>query len=604
MLHAEIRLRLPRLIRLYRLLFRDAAEQFRHHFFWPLLAGGVGIVLQASTIAFLFNFVSKLVRDQPYHIAGLTLHPRESIFLLGMVALVSFVFLGISAFCSYFYYTQAVAMSCRFERRCVQGFFQQLAESRSFRVPVNKDEEVESALMKMALSDTRACGRTFLMAFSAVIPFLTFLTSACVLLWVDWVITLMLFVVALFFAGALYRVNIFGVESSRNLERSMGKVREEFRDMISLYRGQTLSSRGDRRWNQLDQKGHLDQYLDSYGALIGLSYRSSLVSDLFLAITLATVFFGITGTAISDHYQWNDISIYLLALLYSVRNLKQTLNRFTLMNRFYPQVSRFFDFRSSLARMSYLKSDQKSLAVVLHSKSPFGPRRMEIARGKPALLSSVRGVSRFNAQDILDGVFGAPVSNEAIRPFAILDAEAQSRAFSERCFDEQFIEELRRQNAEQKGVLSEILLALPDPESVAGAIQKYTIGSPSLSIPRKTAFSFAILATFYYPCDFVFVNSSDLALLNSSEWQRTLSFWKERFLLVVRKDLSIPSSQNFPISADTPWIVMGSSGDLLWVGTSQQLDQDRKLLNQNFKKNGTGAFEETDEGVELEFSEI
>lgn len=604
MLHAEIKLRLPRLIRLYRLLFRDAAEQFRHHFFWPLLAGGVGIILQASTIAFLFHFVSKLVRNQPYHIVGLTLHPRESIFLLGIVALVSFVFLSISAFCSYFYYTQAVAMSCRFERRCVQGFFQQLAESRSLRVPVNQDEEVESALMKMALSDTRACGRTFLMAFSAVIPFLTFLTSACVLLWVDWVVTLMLFVVALFFAGALYRVNVFGVESSRNLEKSMGKIREEYRDMISLYRGQTLSSRGERRWSQLDQKGHLDQYLGSYGALLGLSYRSSLVSDLFLSITLATVFFGIAGTAISDHYQWSDISVYLLSLLYSIRNLKQTLNRFTLMNRFYPQVSRFFDFRSSFSRMSYFKSDQKSLAVVLPSKSPFAPRRVEMFRGKPVLLCSTRGASRFNAQGVLDGILGEPQSSEMIRPVAILDAEGHSRAFSERCFDEQFLEELRRQNAEQKGILYEMMLELPDPESITSAIQKYTIGSPSLSVSRKTAFAFSILATLYYPCDFIFVNSTDLSLLSSSEWQRVLSCWKERFVLLVRKDFSTQNSQNFPMPADITWIVIGSSGDLLWVGTSPQLDQDRKLLNPHFRKNGTGGFDEADEGVELEFSEI
>ena len=203
----------------------------------------------------------------------------------------------------------------------------------------------DSALLRLMRTDARFCGRSLRVLLLAVVPIITFLVAIASLLYINLPLTLGILLLMTFTAGFQYRVSVAGARSSTLMEKYSGGISSEYRRIIKQQKSTSVPLPMDRPWlNKVFEKGHVKGYLNATEGRLNVLMKSRLVSDIFLAAAIAIIMITMGASIIAEKHGWSNLIIYLVALRYMLVNMKSSVSRFTSLNRFYPQIRRYFQF--------------------------------------------------------------------------------------------------------------------------------------------------------------------------------------------------------------------------------------------------------------------
>jgi ABC-type multidrug transport system fused ATPase/permease subunit len=540
-------------------MFADVVLQHKKFLALISFTGFTAVGLQAAGISLMYFYAKHLISGKKISLIFLSFNTRESIILLALTTACTALLFGAAALLNFYYNSSLVKCGCQLEKQLISKLYSLLRNAPTFRAPVVAGSKEESSIIKVALGDSRSCARAYLMAVSSIVPCLTLISSILVLVYQNWLMTVILIPLGVLFFLFVYRVNVSGVENSKAFEKHSPPLRDSFRDNILTLQNNTQNLLSETLAPELDNK--IDDYVNSYRNLIALPYRSHLVTDIFLAVTLSSVLFGLSASAILGHSEWSNIIVYLIALRYATGALKQTSARFTVMNRFYPQLARYSNFTKSLKRRRH-KNVFSSFQISGLNIIPSDTDSLEIAQGKPVLLFCKKMLSRYSVEQLIDAILndGGKI---ALRTVAIL-SEPEYSASQQTNFHLEAIKlKVENENSTPESSLCRALAVFEDRNRIKLELQAYFDDSSILVLSTKAKLALQISSALDNAADWIFIDSPSFRLLVDEEISRFSKLFSKSFIVIYTRELLSVKDRT---QSRMPCIVISPAFALIWTG--------------------------------------
>jgi ABC-type multidrug transport system fused ATPase/permease subunit len=327
-----------------RKLIKDSVFRFKKDFMLILITGVLGGFLQVGAIAQVIYYARVLETGKTFVILGHHIEPRSAGTLFICIAGISLLLL-FSSFLIYYSNRKIIRLACAYMSFCSTRVFSIIGHLRGICSPGMLSLYNNRALLKLASSDARFCGRVLRLLIKLVQPTFTFAIALGALFYINFMLT----VIVLFITGVSfffhYRNNVKGASSSRKMENHAPGASNERRKILqAAMRLNSLEENFFKWMGAYYAQGEIKQNLEGYQERFQTLEKAKLINDILMAIMLASVALILGGSAIIHNAFWGRLIIYLFALKYCLNHLKTTLVTFTSINRFYPQLSRYFNF--------------------------------------------------------------------------------------------------------------------------------------------------------------------------------------------------------------------------------------------------------------------
>jgi len=386
-------------------LVREVVSNFK----WPTLrvvvSGLIGIFGQGLGLLIIFSFARSLETGQPPSLRGFVFPLEPSYENLLIVAAGVFVLMVISAICQFDAQRQALSIACRFEEFLVRRTF--VAASRvPLSAPSSEQINDSGHLRKLATRDAKIASRIVFLLISNLIDLCFFLAFLAFVLWLDWLTTSVVFVLMTLYGGGLYWLNIYGVHSSRSMERSIGPSAAEKRKIVTrLLRSTVPIAFDDPDVEYIFRSGNTAKALQSYERRLAVIPIGALISSAFTAFVICAVLALFGAVIFFEAGSWSRLLAYVLALRLVLRRLAKLASGATSISRLYPSARRFYDFLTSIEganiRAAQLPMRQVRLPIPPLHRNEDRSVGIEIAPGQPVLVLSSTSLSRSHANTIL-----------------------------------------------------------------------------------------------------------------------------------------------------------------------------------------------------------
>jgi hypothetical protein len=198
---------------------------------------------------------------------------------------------------------------------------------------------------RLIQSDPRYCGRVARITVNMIPPVLAFAGTFMVLIFLDPILTLSLVAILFTALPLLYVVNVRGAHHSVAMERWAKAAAKRKRELVTLNaeHGESLDPECPEMAHPF-REGPIARYLDAYLGRLRASYNSELVTNVVMGISVVVILAS-KGTQIFLTGQgWGELAVYMVALRVNLTSVTQASKTLTSVNRFYPQVARYFRF--------------------------------------------------------------------------------------------------------------------------------------------------------------------------------------------------------------------------------------------------------------------
>jgi hypothetical protein len=183
------------------------------------------------------------------------------------------------------------------------------------------------------------------MLIMLVQPSVTFMVALGALVYINFSLSIGVFLImgmSMFFH---YRNNLKGAASSRRLEsHAQGASKEKLNILHTAARSSVIDQNFFEWMEGHYKKGEISKNIEGYRGRFQTIEEAKFINDIVMAIMLSIVVIILGGSAIIDNAHWGRLIVYLIALRYCLNHLKTTIITLTSINRFYPQFSRYFNF--------------------------------------------------------------------------------------------------------------------------------------------------------------------------------------------------------------------------------------------------------------------
>jgi hypothetical protein len=351
-------------------LLIDSLLRFKGKSFAVLLSGFLGITFQVQAIGLSIYYAKAIEKGDTLALLGYEFAIRSSLpflFLAGTGVLVSLL---ISAWMIYYSRFGILRLGRMYEEVCSTRLLSLFGSSLKVWSPSNQGFSSDSSILRLARTDARYCGRVFRLLLGAIVPFITLMVAIAALMYINTLLTLLIIFLMGVSAAFQYRVSLAGARNSVLMEEASGKASLEYRKIIQLYKESpavTVSS--EHLVNSIFKKGVVKQFFDAYEGRLNAVKKSMFVSDVLLAIAIFAILLSMGSSIIHEKAGWGGLIIYLVALRYMLVNLKEAVSRITSINRFFPQLNRYFQFlenTKSLTRFSGSGPEHYKTSVSSH----------------------------------------------------------------------------------------------------------------------------------------------------------------------------------------------------------------------------------------------
>lgn len=356
---------------------------------WPVVLGMVGIGFQVMAIALLFTVLKdgdSFARTQTkLHNLGIDF-PLSRLFDSNLkVSFFVLIMLSIAAVSSFLYQKLTIRYSSAVESYLIDKLSTLSKNTNLFIVPKIEGISHKNAVLRSILADSRGINRSLQVAITIFIPIITLLLATGFVLYLNWQVSLTLLPIAVLFAIGIFKVNEAGIKGSHFFDNISSTTRKYLSNYLFLSGPST----------QLERRS-IQKYVDAYYELLIIAHRSSFVNDMAIAVVLTIIFYGMTMDLRNlNKNELANIAAYLIALRYAISYLKQFTNKFSVMNRFYPQTTRLRFF------MDYLDSQKISSHEELQ-KVVLKKFNQTLTPGNIYLINNNYPIDRFSALALIN----------------------------------------------------------------------------------------------------------------------------------------------------------------------------------------------------------
>lgn len=327
-------------------LIVDSVWRFKGKSLLIVCAGVVGVTFQVQAVGLAVYYAGALGKGEIITLLGYEFEPRHSISLLFSCGLIILFSLLLSA--GFIYFSRASSLRLRrgYEEFCSKRILLSFGSSLRIWTPFNQGFSDDKVISTLARMDARQCGRVLWMLMNTIIPAITFLVAVGALMYINALLTLLVFILIAISVGFLYKINIAGVKSTTLLEKYSGGTIKEYLQIIKQQKSTAVPILEDELWfeKSVFSSGNIKRYMDAYEGRLRAIESSQLVSNILIAIAVFLIMITLGSSIISKGQGWGELIIYLVALRFMLTNLGQIYRKGTSINRFYPQIRRYFQF--------------------------------------------------------------------------------------------------------------------------------------------------------------------------------------------------------------------------------------------------------------------
>lgn len=320
---------------------RDAYGRFRGRVLLIVALGLLSMGGLVGALGVVFFYIDALEDGATLAYGPIALTPRESPALLAAAAAVALSLFAGSFIFRYMANLQALAIGRLYEEHCARraialiGTYGGRPEARAWA----------DKAANLFQGDSRYCGRVARITVNMILPVIAFVTTFTVLMVLDPLLTLIIIVLLAAALPFLYVVNVRGARHSKAMERHAKGAGARKRELLtaSAETGEPLDAESPRMRNAF-AKGPIARHLDAYVGRLRASRNSELVTNIVMGIGIAVIL-GTKGSQILASGQgWSELAVYMIALRFNLTSVTQASKTLTSVNRFYPQVARYFRF--------------------------------------------------------------------------------------------------------------------------------------------------------------------------------------------------------------------------------------------------------------------
>jgi hypothetical protein len=320
-----------------------------------LITGFLGVAFQIKVFGLIIFYARHFSSGELIGLAGYTLDPRSSMALLCTGSFIVVMLLFLSSLCIYFSKSISVSMSREYEEFCSKRVFYMLGQSNYLYNLAKNGNYADSYLFRLVKADSRFAGWVLRMLLSLIIPGLTLIAAIVVLLYLEAVLTLLIVCFSILFMYYQYRASKQAANHSIRYETLTPVAGLEYKALLNHLKYQLKYNDSQDVIAQLFTRNQVKKHLDAYEGRLRAVENSRLISGIYMALILGLILLVMGTTIIQDREGWGRLLVYVVALRFAMTSLQNSFSIITSINRFYPQVRRYFLFVQSLKNQNRVK---------------------------------------------------------------------------------------------------------------------------------------------------------------------------------------------------------------------------------------------------------
>lgn len=390
---------------LIRWLLSDSLWRFRGSSVLTFASGFFGVSFQIVAVGQVLFYAKLMEGGEAQTILGYEFEARDSLRVLVLWAFGALVSLLISAWLIYFSRANALRLARRYEEFCAKRVLSLAGSSLKLWTESGNGVGTDRSILMIARADSRYCGVTIRLLLNLVTPAVTSLFAITAIIYINPILTFMILGIVAVSAIFQYRVNVTSVRHSHNLEKYARDVGREYYKIIKQQQWTAVPlPEEDPLLKEIFVSTKVKKYMDAFEGRRKSLESSHLVSNILLATAVFMIMITLGSSIIIHGEGWGRLIIYLVALRFALVNLKQSTRSITAINRYYPQLKRYFkflkytvmpsDYMETRSVSFSLKADTGTLGDTLKS--------WDISRGSlVGLISPVR-LNRYTLAFLID----------------------------------------------------------------------------------------------------------------------------------------------------------------------------------------------------------
>jgi len=309
----------------------------------------LSVVAQVGAITIALTY-ARMLQKGTIHVGffGLSVNPRESMWLLAAASLGVLVTWQVSSLTRYYADRTVLRLGIYFEHSCFKQILSALTHRVRFQDELRQKPLGASEIPRMTTAYVRQSGVASRILLEAIIPFCVFCISFFTLLRTSLLLTMMVVALCILFLPLIWKVNRQGVASTRDFFTHQPQAGKEKRlavnQLTSTYTPCALSP---EYFDPLINEGRIADADEAFGRRILVVQRSQMATQCLMGAGIALVVAVFGFQALTQAQAWGSLVIYIIALRYCLANLSRVASSVASFNRLYPSVSSVYHFLRS-----------------------------------------------------------------------------------------------------------------------------------------------------------------------------------------------------------------------------------------------------------------
>lgn len=331
--------------RLFFRLVADSVWRFKGTVVLMIGSGLGALAMQVGAIGVAIGYAQQLQNDETITFRGTEYVVRDSVEVLAVAAVGAGLLLMGSAVLNYLSFRWMVKLRQDYEAFSASRALARLgaASQIQFEHPDLGDDD--KSITGIVRRDARFCGRTLGILSKLLMPLVTLLLAAAALAFLALFPTLIVAVIALASTPWVIRVNRQAAQSSRDLEVRNSEASQEYSRVVkwlsrSPYPLENPAGLGDSILGTESVK----RLEDAYGRRLMATEKAGLVSGVASAAALIVLVVTLGTAAIRSGAGLTTLLAYLMIMGRAIASFRTVNRSLSGVNRFYPQVKRYFAF--------------------------------------------------------------------------------------------------------------------------------------------------------------------------------------------------------------------------------------------------------------------
>lgn len=312
--------------------------------FTTIAAGIMGVVFQFSVFGLVVIYARHFSSGERINLAEYAIDPRTSMELLVGGSLAVAILLLLSASCIYYSRRTILCMGREHEEFCAKRVLWILATHGVMVSATQDGYGGDSYLLRLVKTDSRLAGRVLKLLLSLIIPSVTLTISIIALFYLDSLLTFIIVALGTVLFFYQYRVSRLAAQHSMRFEKLGSATGAEYRALIQHSKHRAQAGTGTELIERLFRHGPVKKQLDAYEGRLRTVEKSRLVSGLFMGIVVGLIILIMGRSIIQEGAGWERLLVYVVALRFAMVNLQNVFSTITAINRFYPQLRRYYLF--------------------------------------------------------------------------------------------------------------------------------------------------------------------------------------------------------------------------------------------------------------------